>query len=38
MTNFHRLKEFVIVFEDTTATVKRGVIYIDDVRFESPPS
>jgi hypothetical protein len=38
MTNFHRLKEFVIVFEDTTATAKRGVIYIDDVRFERPPS
>lgn len=33
MSNFRKLKEFVIVFEDTTATVKRGVIYIDDVRL-----
>ena len=33
MANFRRLKEFVIVFEDTTATTKRGVIYLDDVRF-----
>jgi hypothetical protein len=33
MTNFRSLKEFVIVFEDTSATSKRGVIYIDDVRF-----
>jgi hypothetical protein len=31
--NFRKLKEFTIVFEDTSATVKRGVIYIDDVRF-----
>lgn len=35
MTNFRSLKEFVIVFEDTSATSKRGVIYIDDVRFKS---
>jgi hypothetical protein len=27
----------VIVFEDTTATSKRGVIYIDDVRFKMAP-
>jgi hypothetical protein len=33
ITNFRSLKEFVIVFEDTSATSKRGVIYIDDVRF-----
>lgn len=34
MVNFRRLKEFVITFEDTTATAKKGVIYIDDVRFK----
>ena len=28
-----KLKEMVIVFEDTTATAKQGVIYLDDVRF-----
>lgn len=33
MANPARLKQFVIVFEDTTATAKRGVIYLDDVRF-----
>ena len=33
VTNFNQLKEFVITIEDTTATVKRGVIYLDDVRF-----
>ena len=27
------LKEFVIVIEDTTATAKQGVLYLDDVRF-----
>ncbi|HXG81331.1 MAG TPA: hypothetical protein VNJ05_05980 [Sphingomicrobium sp.] len=27
------LSEFVIVFEDATATAKQGVIYIDDIRF-----
>jgi hypothetical protein len=32
-----RLKEFVVVFEDTTATAKRGVIYLDDVRFTKNP-
>lgn len=37
ITNFKSLKEFVIVFEDTTATAKRGVIYIDDVRFVRTP-
>lgn len=33
MANLARLKEFVIVIEDTSATAKRGVIYLDDVRF-----
>jgi hypothetical protein len=31
--NPRKLKEFVIVFEDTTATAKQGVIYLDDIRF-----
>ena len=35
ITNFRSLKEFVIVFEDTSATSKKGVIYIDDVRFQA---
>ena len=38
ITNFRSLKEFVIVFEDTQATAKKGVIYIDDVRFKRPVS
>lgn len=38
ITNFRSLKELVIVFEDTSATSKRGVIYIDDVRFRMTPS
>ena len=33
MANPRKLKEFVIVFEDTTATAKQGVIYLDDIRF-----
>jgi Complex I intermediate-associated protein 30 (CIA30) len=33
MANARRLKEFVIVIEDTTATAKQGVIYVDDIRF-----
>lgn len=33
MANPAKLKEFVIVIEDSTATAKRGVIYLDDVRF-----
>ena len=37
IANFKRLKEFVIVFEDTTATAKKGVMYIDDVRFGRTP-
>jgi len=35
--NLARLKEFVIVFEDSTATAKQGVIYLDDVRFTTKP-
>lgn len=38
ITNFRSLKEFVIVFEDTSATSKRGVIYVDDLRFKTTPS
>jgi hypothetical protein len=37
MANPFRLKEFVVVFEDKTATAKRGVIYLDDVRFTANP-
>ena len=33
MANFSRLKELVLVFEDGTATARKGVIYLDDVRF-----
>lgn len=33
MANARKLKELVIVIEDSTATAKRGVIYLDDVRF-----
>lgn len=35
IANFRSLKEFVIVFEDTSATSKKGVIYIDDIRFKT---
>lgn len=38
MANLVRLKEFVLVFEDTTVTSKKGVIYLDDVRFTKGPS
>ncbi|HKC02142.1 MAG TPA: carbohydrate binding domain-containing protein [Sphingomicrobium sp.] len=31
--NVRKLKELVIVIEDSTATAKQGVIYFDDVRF-----
>ena len=34
MANRRSLKEFVITIDDSTATAKRGVIYIDDIRFE----
>jgi hypothetical protein len=37
MANPVRLKEFVVVIEDTTATAKQGVIYLDDVRFTRNP-
>ena len=33
MANARKLKELVIVIEDSTATSKQGVIYLDDVRF-----
>ena len=33
LANMRSLKEFTITIEDTTATAKRGVIYLDDVRF-----
>lgn len=38
IANFRSLKEFVIVIEDTSASSKRGVIYIDDVRFRMSSS
>ena len=38
MANARKLKEFVIVIEDTTATAKQGVIYIDDIRFTNSES
>jgi len=31
--NARKLKELVIVIEDTSATTKQGVIYLDDIRF-----
>jgi hypothetical protein len=37
MANFAKLKELVIVFEDSSATAKKGVIYLDDVRFTKAP-
>lgn len=33
MANARKLKELVIVIEDTTATDKQGVLYFDDIRF-----
>jgi len=33
MANVRKLKEFVIVIEDRTATAKQGVIYLDDIRI-----
>lgn len=38
MANVRSLKEFVITFEDSSATTKRGVIYVDDIRFDGSPS
>jgi len=33
IANARKLKELVIVIEDTTATAKQGLLYLDDVRF-----
>ena len=33
ITDFSNLSEFVIVFEDRIASNKKGVIYLDDIRF-----
>lgn len=33
MANPRKLKELVVVIEDTTATAKQGVIYLDDIRL-----
>ncbi len=33
ITDFSNLTEFVVVFEDRIASNKKGVIYIDDLRF-----
>lgn len=33
ITDFSNLTEFVIVFEDRIASNKKGVVYIDDIRF-----
>jgi len=33
LTDFSNLTEFVVVFEDRIASNKKGVIYIDDIRF-----
>lgn len=38
MANMVRLKEFVVVLEDTTATAKQGVLYFDDIRFTKKPN
>jgi hypothetical protein len=38
IANPKRLKELVIVIEDTTATARRGAIYLDDVRFTGTAS
>ena len=35
--NAARLKEFVIVVEDRTASARQGVLYLDDVRFTRHP-
>lgn len=36
MANRKKLKEFVIVIEDRTATAKRGMFYIDEIRLAKP--
>jgi len=33
ITDFSNLSEFVIVFEDRIASNKKGVVYLDDIRF-----
>jgi len=33
ITDYSNLTEFVIVFEDRIASNKKGVIYVDDIRF-----
>ena len=33
ITDFSNLTEFVVVFEDRIASNKKGVIYIDDIKF-----
>ena len=33
ITDYSNLTEFVVVFEDRIASNKKGVIYIDDLRF-----
>lgn len=40
MANLRKLKEFVIVIEDKSASAKQGVLYFDDIRFTRgvPPS
>lgn len=40
MANRRKLKEFVIVIEDRSASAKQGVLYFDDIRFTrgTPPS
>jgi len=35
ITNFKKMKEFVIVFEDIKATKKVGTIYIDNIYFSN---
>ena len=34
ITDFSKMTEFVIVFDDVTSTVKDGAIYIDNIYFE----
>ena len=34
ISDWSKMKEFVVVFEDSQATVKKGVIYIDNVSIE----
>lgn len=34
LSDWSRITEFVVVFDDTTATKKTGAIYLDDITFE----